>query len=103
MGYYTKYKLTVTGDYNKVAKAIEDKNAPERIKIALGNYSDSMKWYDYNEDVWKYSKKHPEVLFTLTGEGEDSGDLWIMWTKNGKQIRKVVEIIWPTLNEDELE
>ena len=41
-----------------------------------GETSDSCKWYEHEEDLKPLSKKFPDVMFTLFGEGEESGDIW---------------------------
>ena len=49
-----------------------------------GSSSDSCKWYEHEDDMKVMSKDFPEVLFTLHGEGEESGDIWNKYFLNGK-------------------
>jgi hypothetical protein len=30
------------------------------------------------------SKQHPDIVFELHGEGEEAGDIWYKYYKNGK-------------------
>lgn len=43
-----------------------------------------MKWYDHDEDMLALSKAFPNIVFVLTGEGEDRDDNWISYYKNGQ-------------------
>jgi hypothetical protein len=45
---------------------------------------DTMKWYGHSEDMRKLSCEFPTALFTLSGEGEESGDIWRKYYKGGK-------------------
>lgn len=46
-------------------------------------------WYDHEEQMKFFSLKYPDILFTLHGEGEDSGDVWMKYFKAGKmQVAK---------------
>lgn len=97
MGYYTRYSLTWTSDFDDeeldtaIGDAIE-KN--EDFSYALsrdGESGDSCKWYDHEYHMRALSLKFPGVLFTLSGEGEESGDIWKKYFRGGKmQICKVV-------------
>lgn len=50
---------------------------------------DSCKWYEHEDDMKRLSLKFPDVLFTLRGEGEESGDVWVKYFKEGKmQVSK---------------
>lgn len=62
-------------------------------------FEESCKWYTHEDDMVALSQAFPGVLFTLTGEGEEAGDLWRKYFLNGrKQIAKAkIEYDEPTL------
>lgn len=77
MGYYTDYDIS--GNSEEVADAIE--------KISEYSwYSRSMngKWYNWKEHCTEVSKMFPDRLVVLEGDGEESGDQWKAYFKNGK-------------------
>jgi len=61
--------------------------ANEEMSYCLSDEGDSDqagKWYDHEKDMRDMSKKFYGVLFTLHGEGEESGDIWNKYFLNGK-------------------
>lgn len=68
----------------------------------LGGCGDSCKWYNSEQDMRWLSEKFPTVLFTLKGEGEESGDLWIRYFKGGKMQDCRAEIVYPPYDEAKL-
>ena len=42
------------------------------------------KWYEHQKHMKHFSKQFPTTLFTLSGEGEEPGDLWKKYFLNGK-------------------
>jgi hypothetical protein len=42
------------------------------------------KWYDHELDMAVISKVFPDVLFELSGEGEDKYDLWKKYFRSGQ-------------------
>lgn len=53
---------------------------------------DSCKWYEHEEDMKRISRQFPNVLFTLHGSGEESGDVWVKYFKDGKMQASKAEI-----------
>ena len=53
---------------------------------------ESCKWYDHEAEMKDISRRFPSVLFTLRGEGEESGDVWVKYFKNGKMQSSKAEI-----------
>lgn len=49
-------------------------------------------WDNREKDMREMSIKFPNLLFTLKGEGEKNGDLWIEYYKGGLMQRVVAEI-----------
>ena len=92
MGYYTDYELTCdrpdelesilaasTCEYDEALTEIfETKNRD-------GSWArGEIKWYGHEKDMKRVSKNNPEILFTLKGEGEEAGDIWVKYFKAGK-------------------
>lgn len=102
MGYYTDYTLTASvctvTDNGTVTTStpiphiiligLEDEIEKMNIfendgDIEYGYYANA-KWYDWEEDMSLLSKRFPELLFCLHGEGEGSEDLWDAYFFEGK-------------------
>lgn len=44
------------------------------------------KWYDNDDDMLELSRKFPDTIFKLHGNGEEAGDVWDSYYKNGKMV-----------------
>jgi len=96
MGYYTSYKLDLD-DVEQPGSIIEElRESSEGAEYALeanGDTGSSTKWYEWEEEMTEFSKKHRGVLFALSGEGEESGDIWKCYFRNGQSQLAKAEII----------
>lgn len=110
MSYYTYHNLEVeTGKHTvrEISEAIHE----ERNGIFFGfttkiipndqNYKhlafygcDSVKWYDEMSDMTEFSKSYPDAIFTVTGEGEDQGDVWEHQYQNGVSRSRYIIQEW---------
>ena len=82
MGYYTEYKLethdsalTITDIFANLG----DWEFPglNYVVDANGETCNSAKWYEHERDMVDLSLKFPNIIFKLSGEGEDKYDIWI--------------------------
>lgn len=83
MGYSTYFTLNkIQGsdeDFNALVKDIEEKSG---VDFSEEN-GQSARWYDYYEDMTALSKKYPDLVVQLDGDGEDSDDIWEARFHNG--------------------
>ena len=104
MGYYTRYGLEVHGcsvaGYPAPVGAI-DKSSDEyqmivdAISVESGYshpFESEIKWYDWDKDMARVSKRFPDLIFELSGEGEEAGDLWKSYFYKGKQQMARAEV-----------
>jgi hypothetical protein len=85
MGYYTDHNLEIiTGEHWLISEFREFSDDANFAIDDDGGYYESCKWYDHEKDLREFSKKYPEAIFKLSGEGEDTRDLWVEYYKNGK-------------------
>jgi hypothetical protein len=102
MGYYTNFTLTIhegTADLQVVKNAldsimefpgdeslfdIEDLDVHGGITVGTIITGDSVKWYDHDQECSDMSKQFPGVVFKLHGDGEETGDMWDAYYKDGK-------------------
>ena len=99
MGYYTKFELEVAnGDDHKTDYEQEIRELSDYEYL----FDDVVKWYNFEEDIRAYSKNHPNTVFELSGEGEESGDLWKAYFQNGKMQMCRAKIIYDEFDESKL-
>ncbi len=94
MGYYTRYSLSCPeedGDI-EIAHISNIRYTWDEAKYALdedGDCADETKWYSHEDHLIEYSRAKPNILFTLTGIGEQPDDLWVKYFRSGRfQIAK---------------
>jgi|14_taG_2_1085336.scaffolds.fasta_scaffold63781_1 hypothetical protein len=99
MGYYTKFTLEI----------LDGKDSSVDYESEISEFSGydwcfegEIKWYGWDDDMKGYSKKHPNVTFSILGEGEESGDLWVAYFKNGKMHFAAAEITYEDFDEKKL-
>lgn len=94
MGYYTSHTITITdADGNDVTdNLIED--LAKHTGYAVLQY-ESIKWYNEESDMREFSALHPGLVFRVDGEGEEPGDIWTHWYKDGKQQSWVLDVVRP--------
>lgn len=99
MGYYTWYRIEITPDSEEVRAFID---AAANLSYALDEDGDSCKWYNHEDDMLRLSREFPDILFELHGEGEEAGDLWRKYFKNGKVQRCPAIITYDAFDESKL-
>lgn len=67
-----------------------------------GDTRDASRWYESANDLKEFSKKYPNWLFTLKGRGEENGDIWSLYTVNGKQQLEKAHIVIDPYDENKL-
>lgn len=105
IGYYTRFKLTVTGetDIDVIGEFRNENDYAEGALDENGRSAGECKWYDCKEDVLELSKKHPNILFLLEGEGEEAGDVWRLYARNGKSCYQKAKMVFEQFDESMLE
>jgi len=103
MGYETRYSLeldTWCGDI--MEDLLETVEEAKYAFDANGESEAPVKWYSSERDMREFSKRHPFVLFTLSGEGEESGDLWKAYFRDGLMQLAKADISYAPFNSDSL-
>lgn len=115
MGYYTCFSGSIESGpatEKEVALAIsnldyfgfliDDDDTINTIDDVIA-YNGEMKWYSYQSDMERISKQFPDTVIKIHGEGEEIGDLWDAYFKNGKSIVYHAGIVYPPFNPADLE
>lgn len=99
MGYYTEFELEILeGDDNVTDYEQEISDIAEYNHC----FQHEIKWYNYQENMIEYSKKHPDVLFLLSGKGEESSDLWREYFEDGKTYRVLGKVVFEDFKKESL-
>lgn len=102
MGYYTTHKLEIIKGDNNYTDYKQEIGEISGYGSSLFS-GEEHKWYESNEHMIDYSKNHPNTVFKLSGEGEESGDIWSRYYKNGKVQSCKAKIVVDDYDESKLE
>lgn len=108
MGYETRYSLEIQDADNRQFSAqssdiIAELRQAEYLEFALdddGSCRNSCKWYEHEEDLRAFSKRYPDKLFVLNGEGEEPKDLWRKYFLAGQCQAVKAKIEFPEFDAD---
>lgn len=102
MGYTTYFNLEMENYTDEqrlaIAELVEENDFPMDWYNGNDYWDGEGKWYEHQEDMINLSKQFPEVLFILSGEGEDREDNWREYYRNGK-----VAISWGRIVYDDVD
>lgn len=79
MGYYTDYDFSANRE--EVVEAISSICGYSSVCCGTLN---GVTWYDHDKHMKEVSKMFPDEVIVLEGSGEDQGDMWKAYYKNGK-------------------
>jgi len=106
MGYNTTYRL----EYKFLAHQdrfeetmLEEMEETEYVGELINNGLIDCKWYEHDDDMLRLSERYPMVVFTLSGEGEESGDIWKKYYCAGKVQIARAKITFDPFDKDKLE
>lgn len=122
MGYYTRYEFNTMKNRYKVSEIVlymktecfkygkfhpfkyefDDHLHNDNTCDFYFDMSDADKWYDHDKEMTELSLKFPETLFYLYGEGEECGDSWYTYYKNGKMQHCPAIITYDKYDESKL-
>ena len=106
MGYFTYFWLRLENAWEQETEIIGDLRATyEDADDGIDEEGDAIQkvaWSSHVEDLLAFSKKYPQVLFRLEGEGEEHGDYWKHYFKNGKQQVARGVMTYPAYDEAKL-
>lgn len=105
MGYYTYFEMEMENldeesnvtEEEVIETLIEESewfNRFDREKDFDSFFSDGLKWYDWEEDMKRVSFSFPNVVFILTGRGEEYDDLWRGFFYKGRSFYSPAKIIY---------
>lgn len=115
MGYYTTYELEIDGQGENWVQGVDESGNSVRVNIGYDHeaiqreivqasgYSslfegEAIKWYGHDEEMRAISQKYPNLLFTLTGVGEEAGDMWRCYYQAGRAQRELARIEYGKFN-----
>lgn len=106
MGYYSEYSLEVLNTPDPTAVIQQLRKECEWAEGGLndnGSSRERMTWYDHEDDLRTFSKKHPQLVFKLTGYGEGRGDDWDKYFQDGKMQACRAVVTKPPFDPSKLE
>jgi hypothetical protein len=120
MGYYTYVTLSIKDTPDLEAEKIltelyeqeEEKENEKEVSYSDYTYALDEEGFSINsikepgritKIIREFSKKYPDKVFQLFGDGEESDDFWIDYIKNGKAYGVQGRIVYDEYDESKLQ
>lgn len=98
MGYYTTYELSWDDESFELPLDFQE----ETGLYKEDNYSKYNTWLNSKDNMLALSEIYPDVLFTLDGYGDEYGDIWKEYYKDGKYYHSHARIVYDDYDETKL-
>lgn len=100
MSYYTDFRLEFKStSANQIQTRLEELSG-YAFNDNFGTLClDSVKWYDYDAHMKQLASEYPDVLFTLYGDGEERGDMWVQYYKGSISKGGIAALVYPSYEE----
>jgi hypothetical protein len=106
MGYYTDFEIIVK-------PALYSHTDVEAFRKAFSHTTGYVldddfrvlyaKWVAHHKDMRALSAQYPDWSFTVDGVGEDGGDIWRIYYKNGKSQDANARLVFDDFDEGKLQ
>lgn len=102
--YYSLYIESQTPDQHMEAIAIlrELSDEASYALFATGDPNRWWAWYEHEDDMRQLSARFPDMLFTLSGNGEQYDDIWVKYFKAGRMQASYATIVLDPFDETKL-
>ncbi len=92
---------SINDELNEILRMEDAENLiSKEVGRKVFNYPNSQ--WDYDTDMIQISKLYPDAIFKLEGKGEDNGDMWINYYKNGLVQECPARIVFDDFDESKL-
>lgn len=102
MGYDTSYSVKIIEGHAEIPKLIEMSHSAKFGINDWGISKEPIGWVEHEKDLKKFSKKFPDSVIELSGEGEEAEDIWKKYFCNGKMQVCKAEITYPLFDPKKL-
>lgn len=102
MGYYTDYTFELPDEETFILASKEFDHWDNTDVDSKRIFFSYTKWYEHEIEIAAFSTRFPDVLFTLTGFGEEHSNIWRKYFKNGKVYRVPAQILFDSFDESQL-
>lgn len=100
MGYYTDFRLEFNStSANQIQTRLEELSGYSFTNSSRTLCLDSAKWYDYDAHMKQLASEYPDVLFTLYGDGEERGDIWVQYYQGSISKGGKASLVYPSYGE----
>jgi len=107
MSYLTYYLLQIESqnpiEHENVIAGLRESSADAREALfSAGDPNRWSTWYEHEDDMRQLSSRFPDMLFTLSGEGEENEDIWVKYFKAGRMQASYATIVLDPFDETKL-
>lgn len=95
MGYNTKFFLDVQPPAARVAVRAAALDCQFELLDLAKHGECEGKWYEWEDELKAFSKSVPGATLVVTGWGEERGDIWRAFVKDGQLVKQKAEITFP--------
>lgn len=107
MPYLTYYSLQIESEssakHEQAIAALRDSSDDAADALfSTGDPNKWCRWYEHEDEMRRLSSRFPDMLFTLSGVGEEYDDIWVKYFRAGRMQASHATIVLDSFDETKL-